>query len=246
MRIAILTLAATLAANADIAHFDDLPEGFAGTTMISNGVTLSEGIWFVDGVNVPFAIEQADADMPAYGFGDIYSAPNVMTVGGFVTGPNMGFIRVHSWKAHVDGKTFTEGSVDVFYIDDFPGATFFLEGLAGEDVVSTDSYETDGDQPFSAVHQHLSISGPEYEVLRFRIMGGPEQNGLVGVFDNVILEQGGCPADCNADEMLNVLDFVCFQQEWQGQTEFGDCNGDGMYNVLDFVCFQQVFQAGCR
>jgi len=54
-----------------------------------------------------------------------------------------------------------------------------------------------------------------------------------------------CPADCNGDTVLNILDFVCFQSQWQQQTERGDCDGNGVYNVLDFVCFQNVFQNGC-
>lgn len=60
-----------------------------------------------------------------------------------------------------------------------------------------------------------------------------------------VVPVGGCAADCNGDGALNVLDFVCFQGEWQGQTEAGDCNDDGVYNVLDFVCYQGVFQEGC-
>jgi hypothetical protein len=45
--------------------------------------------------------------------------------------------------------------------------------------------------------------------------------------------------------MLNILDFVCFQGEWQQQTPLGDCDNNGQYNILDFVCFQGAFQAGC-
>ena len=54
-----------------------------------------------------------------------------------------------------------------------------------------------------------------------------------------------CPADCNGDGSLDILDFVCFQQEWQQQSDLGDCDGNGQYNILDFVCYQQLFQAGC-
>jgi hypothetical protein len=57
--------------------------------------------------------------------------------------------------------------------------------------------------------------------------------------------QGVCAADCNDDGALNILDFVCFQGEWQAQTPLGDCDGNGQYNILDFVCFQGLFQDGC-
>jgi hypothetical protein len=53
---------------------------------------------------------------------------------------------------------------------------------------------------------------------------------------------GDCPGDCNGDGVANILDFVCFQNEWQGQTALGDCDGNGDYNILDFVCFQNEWQ----
>jgi hypothetical protein len=56
---------------------------------------------------------------------------------------------------------------------------------------------------------------------------------------------GGCPADYNGDGMLNILDFVAYQQGWQQQDPEADCDDNGLYNILDFVCFQQLFQAGC-
>lgn len=62
----------------------------------------------------------------------------------------------------------------------------------------------------------------------------------------VIHVEGGCAADANGDGMLNVLDFVAFQQLWQAGDPQADCNADGLYNVLDFVCFQTLFQAGCN
>ena len=53
---------------------------------------------------------------------------------------------------------------------------------------------------------------------------------------------GDCPGDCNGDGAATILDFVCFQQEWQAQTDKGDCDANGIFNVLDFVCFQTAFQ----
>jgi hypothetical protein len=53
---------------------------------------------------------------------------------------------------------------------------------------------------------------------------------------------GDCPGDCNGDGTANILDFVCFQGEWQAQTEKGDCDVNGLYNILDFVCFQGAWQ----
>jgi hypothetical protein len=67
--------------------------------------------------------------------------------------------------------------------------------------------------------------------------------------DRVLVNLGGggvCAADCDGNGVLNVLDFVCFQNEWQGQTEKGDCDENGQYNILDFVCYQGAFQQGCE
>jgi hypothetical protein len=71
------------------------------------------------------------------------------------------------------------------------------------------------------------------------------QHSCFAIAQMDIVPAAVCAADCNGDGALNVLDFVCFQQEWQGQTPSGDCDGNGVYNVLDFVCFQGQFQAGC-
>ena len=62
---------------------------------------------------------------------------------------------------------------------------------------------------------------------------------------DVVQRLSACGADCNGDGALNILDFVCFQGEWQGQTGAGDCDGNGAFNILDFVCFQGLFVAGC-
>jgi hypothetical protein len=55
-----------------------------------------------------------------------------------------------------------------------------------------------------------------------------------------------CPADFNADGVLNILDFVAFQQAFTAGKMGADCDGDGeLVNPLDFVCFQMAFVAGC-
>ena len=54
-----------------------------------------------------------------------------------------------------------------------------------------------------------------------------------------------CAADCDGNGELNVLDFVCFQNEWQAQNPAGDCDDNGAFNILDFVCYQGLFQQGC-
>jgi endonuclease/exonuclease/phosphatase family metal-dependent hydrolase len=51
-------------------------------------------------------------------------------------------------------------------------------------------------------------------------------------------------ADVNGDGVLNILDFVAFQNQFQGGNEAADVNGDGVLNILDFVAFQGLFVGG--
>ena len=67
--------------------------------------------------------------------------------------------------------------------------------------------------------------------------------GIVG-FDPVVM-CADCFADCDGNGMLDILDFVCFQQRFQAGEPDADCNADGVLNVLDFVCFQLMFEEGC-
>jgi hypothetical protein len=86
-------------------------------------------------------------------------------------------------------------------------------------------YDTNGDEDFD------TATDENYRVMVY-----------VGAIQPAV---GGCPADCDGNGVLNILDFVCFQGEWQDQTAFGDCDDNGQYNILDFVCYQGAFQEGC-
>jgi hypothetical protein len=230
-----------------VATFDLLTEGFHPTTFVSNGVTFSNGVWFPPPtVNLTFGIDNASSTVPALGFGAFFSSPNVMLVGGFVTGPTCGFVRVHSWQAHVPAQTFTSGSVEVFCIDDFIGANVALEALLAGQVVASDSFTITQSNPGTARHETLSVSGVVFDRLRFIVTGGPpggDENGILAFFDNVTLS--GCYPDCNLDTVLTVLDFGCFQTKFVAGDTYADCNADGQLTVTDFGCFQTKFVAGC-
>jgi hypothetical protein len=75
--------------------------------------------------------------------------------------------------------------------------------------------------------------------------GANDGDYVVGQIDISYCTGGSCFADCDGNGLLNILDFVCFQAEWQNQTGAGDCDGNGLYNILDFVCFQGEFVKGC-
>jgi hypothetical protein len=54
-----------------------------------------------------------------------------------------------------------------------------------------------------------------------------------------------CYPDCNADGVLNLADFGCFQTRFATAHPYADCNGDGVRNLADFGCFQTKFALGC-
>jgi hypothetical protein len=54
-----------------------------------------------------------------------------------------------------------------------------------------------------------------------------------------------CYADCNADQVLTVSDFGCFQTKFVLGDPYADCTGDGSHTVADFGCFQTKFVVGC-
>ena len=54
-----------------------------------------------------------------------------------------------------------------------------------------------------------------------------------------------CLADFNEDGLVNILDFVSFQEAYSANDPNADVNGDGILNILDFVAFQAAFQQGC-
>jgi hypothetical protein len=54
-----------------------------------------------------------------------------------------------------------------------------------------------------------------------------------------------CYPDCNADGVLTVADFGCFQTKFVLADPYGDCDGDGQLTVADFGCFQTKFVVGC-
>jgi probable HAF family extracellular repeat protein len=55
-----------------------------------------------------------------------------------------------------------------------------------------------------------------------------------------------CWADCNADNIINVQDFGCFQTRFVSGDPYADCNGSGTLNVQDFGCFRNAVVAGCE
>ena len=60
-----------------------------------------------------------------------------------------------------------------------------------------------------------------------------------------------CYPNCDnssAAPVLNVNDFICFQQIYAASDPYANCDGSTtppVLNINDFICFQQKFAAGC-
>jgi hypothetical protein len=61
-----------------------------------------------------------------------------------------------------------------------------------------------------------------------------------------------CYPNCDgstAAPILNINDFVCFQQRFAAGDSYANCDSSTappVLNINDFVCFQQQFAAGCQ
>jgi hypothetical protein len=55
----------------------------------------------------------------------------------------------------------------------------------------------------------------------------------------------GCYADCDGTGVLDVFDFLCFQDAFVSGDPYADCTGEGTLDVFDFLCFQDAFVTGC-
>jgi len=69
---------------------------------------------------------------------------------------------------------------------------------------------------------------------------------LQNIDDAVCPDSAGTPrstplADCDSNGLLNVLDYLCFQDRFLSAEPYADCDGDDRLTVLDYVCFQDAF-----
>jgi 1,4-alpha-glucan branching enzyme len=60
-----------------------------------------------------------------------------------------------------------------------------------------------------------------------------------------IFQLDSCYADCDGSGLLDVFDFLCFQDAFVQGDPYADCDGSGALDVFDFLCFQDAFVLGC-
>jgi len=84
--------------------------------------------------------------------------------------------------------------------------------------------------------------------------GAGAWNSSAGDFAFVLCGQStpvACYPNCDGSTVppiLNVNDFICFQQKYAANDPYANCDGSTVapvLNVNDFICFQQKYAAGC-
>ena len=74
--------------------------------------------------------------------------------------------------------------------------------------------------------------------------GGPDRGAVWVLF----LDGASCYADCDQSGVLDIFDFLCFQNSFvNGEPYACDCDitPAPVCDIFDFLCFQTAFVAGC-
>jgi hypothetical protein len=241
-----------------VADFESLDEGFHGDTIEVGGITFFEPddrlsppgsqVWAIDDGTGVWAINPGM--LP-------FIQGKTLQINGYSGGPNgYAFLRAGSMRM-TTGQVETAASLNVnFVVDDINGSyssnTLTLEAILGGSVVATDAVRLDVvlgmARSFNFGAATLSISGVEFDELRL-VSSGPYQLGAwQGGIDNVVIGESGCYADCDTSTgagVLDVFDFLCFQDAFVNRDPYADCTSDTMFDIFDFLCFQDAFIAGC-
>jgi hypothetical protein len=64
----------------------------------------------------------------------------------------------------------------------------------------------------------------------------------------LVIFDSRCAPDCDQSTgvgILDVFDFLCFQDAFVSMRPYADCDENGAFDVFDFLCFQDQFTLGC-
>lgn len=137
MKSRLFAIASTLlffaTAHAELANFDDLTEGWAGTTVVDGGITFTNlEARIPGGLTAKFAIDDASTSAQA----PFISAPNVLGFNGFDNGGNAGFGRFYSMDFFT-GNQASSASMLIGSSFEDPNTTVTLQGLLNGSVVAS-------------------------------------------------------------------------------------------------------------
>ncbi|MCA9280091.1 MAG: PEP-CTERM sorting domain-containing protein [Phycisphaeraceae bacterium] len=55
-----------------------------------------------------------------------------------------------------------------------------------------------------------------------------------------------CYADCNDSLTLDIFDYICFGNSYNGTESYADCDNSGTWNIFDYICFGNAYANGCH
>lgn len=180
-------------AGPSVSTYDDLAEGFYGTTFSYNGVTYTEvnnvsgvfpsGDTFgpgagVDGLGNEIIVENATFlynDFPDFG-----SAMNGLTFGAaFVPGDNLSLGAISTVTMELE-ETALSASLEMAYYENGPwgGIVYHLDAYLGDALVASDSFTiADGGGRDNIAFASLAVGGAEFDSMRLYATFGAEYSG---------------------------------------------------------------------
>ena len=128
-----------------------------------------------------FTIERADGS-GLTGFPAYFSVPNVLGLGGWAPGPDVGFSRCGEFKFST-GAIATEARAEIFTFLCHLGNTVTMEAWLGAERVATDSFTF---TTYALEHHTLEIVGVAFDTIRIN-GAGQDQGAFFAVVDNVLV-----------------------------------------------------------
>jgi hypothetical protein len=239
---AALLLCLAIPAQAQMANFDSLPEGPAGTVVTDGGITFSNlDRRSGDPFPAPFSIDSVEEGRldPAF-----YSPPNVLGFGEFSEGPGVTFSPFGSFEM-TTGVLSSSASLELHEFGSTPRNVILLEALLNGQSVG--GVTVNIPREFGSLnHFTLTLSNVTFD--RLRVSAGPNDNSVIrAVIDNVRIGAvpPPCRVDVTGDGQVNVQDFLSFLQLFAAGADGADFNRDRDVNIQDFLAFLAAYAAGC-
>lgn len=194
-----------------VATFDDLPEGFSGTTITSGGITFSNLIagFRLSSEPPQFVVESTDQLEP------LFSAPNYLTTDpGFTSGSDPDFGSFGSAQISTD-NVVSNASLDIFSssVFDQSDTLIVLEAFLNGNPVASASTSLSEFTVFGPDNEllstNLSLSGVEFDTLQLYTPIA-FADGVVNIgIDNVVLGEAASVPEPSSTLALAVLGVGC-------------------------------------
>jgi hypothetical protein len=195
-------LFAAPAAQAALATFDNLTEGFYGSDLVNGGIHFFDPDWYLPGSEGTFAIDQADGNL---GDDPFFSSPNGLGLNGLQPGEFGGGSRFGSITFELaDGRQGSVASVDVWFNQLDAPNRLVLAAFAGDMLVAATLVR--GPINCCDVHRRLKIASPDpFDTVRLFGVGTANDGAAFMLVDNVRIRPSQSGADYAAVPLPGAL-----------------------------------------